>query len=74
MLLELLISFQHSTFLSSPNLLLVAPVNDLPTETAKHFGGGLKGGALRERIRRDVTPFVQPMVDAVKARDCIDQR
>jgi phage gp29-like protein len=37
-----------------------------PTETARHFGGGLKGGALRERIRRDINPFVQPMVDAVK--------
>lgn len=36
------------------------------TETAKHYGGGLKGNALRERFRRDITPFVQPMVDAVK--------
>ncbi|CZR56747.1 uncharacterized protein PAC_06636 [Phialocephala subalpina] len=35
-------------------------------ETAKHYGGGLKGNALRERFRRDITPFVQPMVDAVR--------
>lgn len=38
-----------------------------PTETAKHYGGGLKGNALRERFRRDITPFVQPMVDAVRS-------
>lgn len=37
------------------------------TETAKHYGGGLKGNALRERFRRDINPLVQPMVDAVKA-------
>lgn len=36
------------------------------TEIAKHYGGGLKGHALRERFRRDINPFAQPMVDAVK--------
>lgn len=38
-----------------------------PTETAKHYGGGLKGNALRERFRRDITPFVQPVVHAVQS-------